>query len=382
VRRVYLDYSATTPVHPEVAEALWPFFGCRFGNPSSTYSLGVDARGAVDQARRRLATFLGAQPEEIVFTSGGTESNNLAILGTALRVARRSGRIITSQIEHPAVLEPVKFLEKLGFQTVFLPVDRLGRVPLSALEESLTSDTILVSIMVANNETGIIQDIPSFAALVRRHAALFHTDAVQAFGKSRLDVNALGVDLLSISGHKAYAPKGVGALYVRGGIELEVPLKGGGHEKGLRPGTENVPGIVALGKVSEVLARDLDQEGERMRHLRTILRSRLTVDIEGALINSDCDACLSNTLSVCIPGVKSKDMIGALDAVGVCVSSGSACRAAEPAPSHVLLAMGVEQRFLEGSIRISMGRDTTEDDLRYAADRIRDAVKRLRNANH
>lgn len=379
MRRVYLDHSATTPVHPAVAEALWPFLNCRFGNPSGVYALGLDARGAVDQARKSVADALGASPEEMVFTSGGTEANNLAILGTAVRHLPRTGRVVTSGIEHPAVLEPVRSLARFGFEVVFLPVDRLGRVAVSELERAVVPGTVLVSVMMANNETGIIQDIAALAAIARRRGALFHTDAVQAFGRLRIDVRALGVDLLSISGHKAYAPKGIGALYVRSGVVVEPLYRGGGQESGLRAGTENVPGIVALGKASGILTADLEREAERLRRLRGILRARIVAEVEGVVLNSDCEACLCGTLSVCVPRVKASDLIAALDAAGISVSSGPACKTGSAQPSHVLLAMGLGPDLAQGALRISLGRSNTEDDIQYAADRLRDAVRRLRS---
>lgn len=378
MRRVYLDHSATTPVHPAVAEALWPFLNCRFGNPSSTHEPGRDARKAVDHARNTLAGFLGARPGEIVFTSGGTESNNLAILGAALRKQPFGGRVVTTVIEHPAVLEPVRSLAKFGLEAVFLPVDRLGRVSLSELERAVTPGTVLVSVMMANNETGIIQDIPTMAAIAHRRGSLFHTDAVQAFGKMPLDVRALKADLVSISGHKAYAPKGIGALYVRHGIKLDVIYLGGGQEEGIRPGTENVPGIVALGKVSEILAAAMEGENGRLRGLRDRLRARITAEVEGVVVNSDCETCLSNTLSMCIPGVNALDLVPALDGLGVSVSSGSACKSGATGASHVLAAMGVEEPLIHGAIRFSLGFDNTEEDIQYAADCVRDTVRRLR----
>jgi cysteine desulfurase len=243
VRRVYLDYSATTPVHPEAAEAAWPYQNCRFGNPSSASTMGRDARTAVEAARASVARFVGADPDEIVFTSGGTEANNLAVLGVGFRSLARGGRVITSSIEHAAVLGPVQFLERLGFRTTYLPVDNLGRVNPSDLERALGPDTVLVSIMLANNETGVIQDIPSLAQVTHRAGVPFHTDAVQALGKMPVDVGNLGVDLVSLSGHKVYAPKGIGALWIRKGFLLAPIVYGGGQEKGIRPGTVNGPGV-------------------------------------------------------------------------------------------------------------------------------------------
>jgi cysteine desulfurase len=378
VRRVYLDYSATTPVHPEAAEAAWPFLNCRFANPSSDSAMGRDVRNAVEDARKSLARFIGADPGETLFTSGGTESNNLAVLGTALRFLSRGGRVITSPIEHAAVLGPVQFLENLGFQTTYLPVDGVGRVNPSDLERALGPDAILVSIMLANNETGVVQDIPALAAIARRAGVLFHTDAVQGLGKMPVDVRTLGVDLLSLSGHKVYAPKGVGALWVRRGVELAPVLRGGGQERGLRPGTENVPGIVALGRVSEILSRDLETEMARLQGLRALLRNRIVKENNGIFINSDCESCLCNTLSLCISGAKSAEMVSALDRQGVTVSGGSACQAGCPGPSHVLVAMGVPKGTAECALRITLGRETTDADIHIAADAIRAQIQSLR----
>jgi cysteine desulfurase NifS/selenium donor protein len=378
-RPVYLDYNATTPIDPAVAAAMLPYLYDHFGNPSSAHAFGSAARRAVEDARARVAALLGCRSEEVVFTSGGTESNNTVIRGVAASLRERGRHLVTSAIEHPAILEPCAALEAEGYRVTYLPVDGAGRVDPDDLRRAISGETILVSVMHANNEVGTVQPIAELASIARERGVLFHTDAAQSLGKIPVRVADLGVDLLSVAGHKLYAPKGVGALYVRSGRSLPRFVLGGGHESNRRAGTENVLEIVGLGKAAELASERLAEGGARARALRDRLRSRLEERLGTLRVNGDPDTGLPNTLSVCFAGVDASALVAE---VGdrVAVSAGAACHAAGVELSTVLQAMGVPLREAMGTIRFSVGRPTTEAEVDRAAEIVGDAVDRLRGA--
>lgn len=381
VRRIYLDHNATTPCHPEVVEAMRPYWADRFGNPFSIHREGTEARRAVDRAREQVADLIGADPSEIVFVSGGTEADNLAILGTAGPGCRsaRPGRIVTSAVEHPAVLEACRHLEATGRAVTRLPVDREGVVLADALDESLAGETALVTVMLANNDVGTIQPIRQIAAAAHAHGVPVHTDAVQAVGRIPVSVRDLDVDLLSMSSHKLHGPKGVGALYVRRGTRLERLLHGGAQEGGRRAGTENLPAIVGFGKACE-MARDLvGTRAEDLRALRDRLHRAILDRVPGVALNGHPDLRLPNTLSLAFDGVEGDSLAIAMDLAGVAVSTGSACSSGSVEPSHVLLAMGRSRDEAWSSLRFSVGWDNTADEMDAAAEALSRAVSRLRS---
>ncbi|OFW57700.1 MAG: cysteine desulfurase NifS [Actinobacteria bacterium RBG_16_64_13] len=364
-RPIYLDYNATTPVLPEVLDAMLPFLGERFGNPSSLHPYGREARSAVEQARVEVALLLGCSPEEIIFTSGGTESNNLAILGS-IRATACGGDVLTSVIEHPAVSRPCELLEGRGSVVTRLGVDELGVVDVEEARKALDHLPLLLTVMHANNETGTIQPIREIADVARERGALVHTDAAQSVGKVPVDVDDLGVDLLSVAGHKLYAPKGVGALYVRRGVPLRPVLVGAGHERGLRPGTENVASIAGLGAACALARNTLQAESTRVMVLRDRLWNVLSEGVPGLKLNGHPLRRLPNTLNVVFPGVRSSRLLET--AVGVAASGGSACHEGGETPSPVLTAMGVARVDALGAVRLSLGRGTTEVDVAVAAE--------------
>ena len=377
MKRIYMDHAATTAVRPEVLEAMLPYFSTEFGNPSSVYSWGRSARKALDSARDQVAALLGASASEIVFTSGGSEGANLAIKGVAWADQNRGNHIITSAIEHHAVLDTVLWLETQGFEVTILPVDEYGLVSPSQVEQALRPDTILVSIMHANNEVGTIQPISEIGAIVRRHGARFHTDAVQTAGVLELNVDALNVDLLSISAHKFYGPKGVGALYVRKGVRLSPLIHGGGQEKRRRAGTENTAGIVGLAKAFELAQRDRIAENQRLTALRDRLIEGL-VKIPHTRVNGSLEQRLPNNVNVCFEYIEGESMLLNLDLRGIAASSGSACTSGSLDPSHVLLAMGLSHEIAHGSLRLTLGRENTEADVDFVLQEIPGIVERLR----
>ncbi len=374
---IYLDYNATTLHHPEVIEAMRPYLEEHFGNPSSSHWYGRRAREAVEKARSQVAALLNCAPGEIIFTSGGTESNNHAIRGIALARRDQGRRIITSRIEHPAVTEVCERLRRDGFEITYLPVDQHGSVSVADLGEAIRPDTILITLMHANNEVGTIQPVEEAAHLAKSRGIIFHTDAAQSAGKIPTDVQALGVDLLSIAGHKLYAPKGVGALYVRTGLVLDRLMEGAGQEGGKRPGTENVLEIVGLGKACEIAQRDLSANREHMRKLRDRLENGLRQRVSDVRVNGHPDQRLPNTLSISFRGM---DAGALLDAIGaqVAASAGAACHSGEVRISHVLRAMGVPAEWARGTLRFSTGRFTTEAEVDDAVTVVADAVERLR----
>ncbi len=378
---IYLDYNATTPHAPEVIAAMRPFLEPHFGNPSSTHSYGAVARAAVIRARSQVASLLNSKPDEIVFTSGGTEANNYAIRGAALAYAQRGRHIITSQIEHPAVTEVCRHLETEGFEVTWLPVDGNGLVDVADVESAVRPDTVLISLMHANNEVGTIQPIAAVAEIAHRHGILFHTDAAQSTGKIAVDVRELGIDLLSIAGHKLYAPKGVGALYVRDGVTLHPLMHGAGQEHGRRPGTENVLELVGLGAASEIAGRDLGKNRAHLRVTRDELEQGLCKTIPDLRVNGHPELRLPNTLSLSIRGINANELLEAIEH-RVAASAGAACHSGEVRISSVLRAMGVPRDWASGTLRLSTGRGTTNGEVTDAVSVIAGAVRRLRGAEH
>ncbi|NLE45207.1 MAG: cysteine desulfurase [Chloroflexi bacterium] len=376
---IYLDYNATTPIAHEVAEEMAPYLYGRFGNPSSAHPYGVIARQAVELARTQLAGLLGSEPGEIVFTSGGTESDNQAIKGVALAQRERGNHVITSAVEHPAVLKVCDWLVEQEFRVTILPVDATGLVDPSNLERAITRDTLLVSAMHANNEVGTIQPVAELARIAHAHGALMHTDAAQSIGKIPVDVNELEVDLLSVAGHKLYAPKGIGGLYIRTGVQLIPLLHGAGHEGGRRPGTENVLEIVGLGRAAEIAQRDLNGVRAHFQALRDRLHRGLVRELgqDSIRLNGHPELRLPNTLNVSFHGVEANALLVAISDE-VAVSSGAACHAGQVDLSAVLQAMRVPVDWAMGTVRFSVGRDTTAEEIDRAVAAVAEAVRRLR----
>ena len=380
MRHVYLDHNATTPVLPDVLEAMLPFQREAFGNPSSVHQFGRRARVAVDDARDAVADVLRAPASSVIFSSGGTEANNTIIKGVAQARRERGRHLVTSQIEHPAVLDACETLERQGYEITYVPVDEHGVVDPQAVRESLTDQTILVSIMLANNEVGALQPIADIAAAARERGVLMHTDAVQAFGKLPLSVDDLGVDFLSFSGHKIYAPKGIGGWYERSAATLQPLLHGGHQERGRRSGTENVPGIAALGKACVIASGDAAAEGERQRQLQQRLEHGIRERIGNVRIQGEEAPRLPGTTNAAFGGTEGEALMMSLDLQGVAISTGSACSSGSLEPSHVLRAMRVPRPYLHGALRFSMGRSTTADDVDYVLDILPDIVAQARSA--
>lgn len=358
---IYLDYNATTPIAPEVAAAMRPCLEELWGNPSSAHPYGRRASDAVEAARAAVGALLGCAPGEVIFTSGGSEANNLAIKGIADSLRHRGNQIVTTTIEHPAVLEPCRYLERRGFQVTYVPVDATGRVDPEAVHAAITDQTILVTVMHANNETGTLQPIAEIAAFARERGILVHTDAAQSVGKVATEVAALRVDLLTVAGHKLYAPKGVGALYVRNGVTLEPLIHGAGHERGRRAGTENLPGIVGLGAACALARRERPELEARLRRLRDRLHEGLAARVPGLLLNGHPHHRLPNTLNVSFPGVIGDDLLRCTPEIAA--STGSACHAGHAEPSPVLTAMGLPAPRALGAVRLTVGRNTTEEEI-------------------
>lgn len=377
---IYMDYNATTPVDPRVLETMLPCFTEHFGNPASrTHPFGWAAARLVDRARSQIATGIGVQPEELIFTSGATESNNLAIKGVARARGQRGRHVVTCATEHRAVLDPCQRLAQEGFEVTVLPVDGHGRLDAERVAEAITDRTVLVSVMLANNEIGTIHPIPSIAAVCRERGVLLHCDATQGIGKIAVDVGTLGADLISMSAHKLYGPKGIGALCVRRRrphLRLEPLVDGGGHEQGMRSGTLNVPGIVGFAKALELALAELDGEGARVAALRDELQRRIVAGLDGVLVNGDPIERLPNTLNLSFSGVDGNALLVGLHKVAV--SSGSACTSADPHPSHVLGALGRSRALAVASLRFSLGRGNTEEEVGIVADAVVREVTRLR----
>ena len=378
MREIYLDYNATTPVDPRVTEAMLPFLKENFHNPSSVYRRAKETKKAIEEAREKVAQLIGANPKEIVFTGGGSEADNHAIKGTAFALQKKGRHIITSAIEHHAVLHACQFLEKIGFEVTYLPVDRYGLVDPSTLKEAIREDTILVTIMMANNEIGTIEPIKELAEIAHERGVLFHTDAVQAVGKIPVDVKELGIDLLSLSAHKFYGPKGVGALYIRRGVRIHPLIHGGGQEKGKRAGTENVAGIAGTGKAAEIAMLEMKEEEKSIRPLRDRLEKELIKRIPEVIVNGHPEKRLYNTLNICIKHIEGEGMLALLDFNGISASSGSACTSGSLEPSHVLLAIGLPHEIAHGSLRFSFGKYNTEEDVDRVIEVLPGIVERLR----
>jgi cysteine desulfurase len=377
--RIYLDHNATTPPDPAVREAMIKALETDWGNPSSMHRFGQRAGGLIEEARESVAALLGADPARIAFTSGGTEADNLAVIGAAFANSEKRRRIVTSAIEHPAVRAACARMKKHNFEVIETPVDLGGRVDLDAINDAINDRTVLVSVMAANNETGVIQPIEEIGRIARERGALFHTDAVQYAGKLPIDVKEWPVDLLSISAHKFYGPKGAGALWVGNGVKLNPRTFGGGQEMGIRTGTENVAGIAGLGAAASLVVEKLDAWNAHIGKLRNLLEEEIINRIEGALVNGDVENRVSNTTNVSFPGAEGEAVSINLDLKGVAVSTGSACASGATQASHALLAMGLPARRAETAIRFSLGKDNTEEEVMKALDALVESVSRVRS---
>jgi cysteine desulfurase len=375
-RSVYLDHNASTPVHPEVLQAMLPYFSERFGNASSVHGFGREAREGLETAREQIAGFLRVSKDEIVFTSGGTESDNLGIKGIA--AARRFGHIVTSQIEHHAVLRTCETLETQGFTVTYLPVDEYGMVRPEDLEKAIRPDTILVSLMHANSEVGTLQPMSELGKITRGHGVPLHVDAVQTFGKVPIDVDAFGIDLLSFSGHKIYGPKGVAGLYIRKGTRMAAVQHGGDHERRRRAGTENVAGLVGFGKAVEVRGREMTGEAVRLAGLRDKLWDGIRARVDEVRLNGHPTLRLPGTCNMCFRNVESESIVLGLDLKGIATSAGSACTSGSVEPSYVLVAMGLPLDWAMGSVRCSLGRSTTAEDIDYVIESVVPLAAKLR----
>jgi len=377
-RIIYMDHAATTYTRPDVVEAMLPYFTEHFGNPSSIYSIARETKDAIEAARAKVANALGADQEEIYFTSGGTESDNWAIKGIAFANRKRGNHIITSKIEHHAVMHTCQFLEKEGFDITYLPVDQYGLVSPDDLEKAITDKTILISIMYANNEIGTIEPIAELGAIARKHKVYFHTDAVQAIGSVPMDVKAQNIDLLSISAHKFYGPKGVGALYIKKGIRIENLLHGGGQERRRRAGTENIPGIVGLGKAIELATSDIPAHSARMQAMRDRLIKGILEKIPNARLNGHPEKRLPGNVNISFEFIEGESMLLWLDDEGICASTGSACTSGSLEPSHVLLATGLPVEISHGSLRLTIGDANKDQDVDTLLEVLPKVVSRLR----
>ncbi|MDD1696879.1 MAG: cysteine desulfurase NifS [Methanoregula sp.] len=378
-RTIYLDHSATTFVKPEVLEAMIPYFTEHFGNPSSLYGIARHSKKAIDTARMQTAKALGADPDEIYFTSGGSESDNWAIKGVALANRKRGNHIITTQIEHHAVLHTCQYLEKEGFEITYLPVDRYGLVDPGDLEKAITDKTILISVMYANNEIGTTEPVVELGAVARKHKVYFHTDAVQAIGNIPIDVQSQNIDLLSLSAHKFYGPKGIGALYIKKGVRIDNLIHGGGQERKRRAGTENIAGIVGLGKAIELVTADIPGHNARIKAMRDRLIRGVLDKIPNSLLNGHPEKRLPGNFNVSFAFIEGESMLLLLDDEGVCASTGSACTSGSLEPSHVLLATGLPVEISHGSLRLTLGDANTEGDVDFVLEVLPRIVKKLRD---
>jgi cysteine desulfurase len=380
MNRVYLDHNATTGVAPEVLDAMLPYLSAEYGNAASIHTFGQRARGAVETAREQVAALIGARAQEIVFTSGGTEADNHAIFGVVAAAVSSVSRphVITSSIEHEAVLNSCQALEKQGAEVTYLAVDRQGRVQPEELRRALRKETVLITIMHANNELGTVQPLDEIGRIASEADVCLHTDAVQSAGKLAIDVNALGVDLLTLSGHKFYAPKGMGALYIRGGTRLRQLFYGGHHQRGFRPGTENVPGIVGLGKAAELARRSLAEDAARISALRDRLEQGIATQVPHARVNAAHAPRTPNTANITFHGIEGEALVIALDLKGLACSTGAACSSGSVEPSHVLTAIGLPPEEARASLRFSLGRDTSAADIDFALQIVPATVNQLR----
>lgn len=375
----YFDHAATTPVKEEVLKEMLPYFNIEFGNPSSMYTIGRRAKRALEEARTRVARAIGSKNKEIYFTSGGSESDNIAIKGVAFANREKGNHIITTKIEHPAILNTCKTLEKQGFTVTYLNVNKDGLIDLRELEEAITKKTILISIMFANNEIGTIEPIEQIGKIAKAHNVLFHTDGVQAIGNVKIDVNKMNIDLLSMSSHKFYGPKGVGALYIREGVKCNKLQDGGHQEREIRAGTENVAGIVGMGKAIEIAYRDFDKYNEKLTNLRNYYISEVKNKIPNIKVNGSLEYRLPGNANISFEGVEGEAILLNLDMEGICASSGSACSTGQSAPSHVLLAMGVPSNLAYGALRVTFGDENRIEDVEYLIEKLSKTIEKLRN---
>jgi cysteine desulfurase len=376
-RKVYMDYAATTFVKPEVVKAMNPYFSQYFANPSSVYNMSRRNSAAISKSREKIANAINSRKDEIFFTNGGSESDNWALKGVASANVHRGKHIITTCIEHHAILNTCKYLEKLGFDITYLKVDKDGFVNIEELKSKIRDDTILVSIMFANNEIGTIQEIGKIGSILKEKNILFHTDAVQAITHVPIDVNAMNIDLLSMSSHKFYGPKGMGALYIRKGTNIDNLVHGGGQERGKRAGTENVPGIVGMGCAIEIALSNMEEENKRLIYLRNKLISGL-LKIPKSKLNGPIDRRLPGNINISFRGIDGELLLILLDNIGICASSGSACSAGAIEPSHVLMAIGDDIDLAKGALRLTIGYETTEEDVNFVIDKVTESVSNLR----
>lgn len=378
MKKIYFDYASTTPADPEVIAAMMPFFTEKFGNASSPHSFGLEAQKALEDSREILARFIGASREEMVFTSGGTEANNLAMIGVARHLKSQGNHIITTKIEHPSVLETVQYLEKEGFRVTYLNVDKNGLISLEELQKAILEQTILISIMHASNEIGTLQAIAEIGKIARAKGILFHADAVQTIGHLPINVKDINVDLLSLAAHKFYGPKGMGALYVRKGVQLASQLLGGNQEHGLRASTQNVAGVVGLAKAIEMCSQRMIAEAAEQTMLRNYLVTEVLKRIDGSRLNGHAQNRLPNNAHFAFENIKGESLLMSLDMVGIAASMGSACKAGAMEPSHVLKAIGLSDELAFGALRISIGRWTTKEQIEYLLEQLPKAIRQLR----
>ena len=378
MRNVYLDYSATTPVKEEVLKEMIPYFTEKFGNPSSLYDKGLESKDAVTHAREQVADLINAKPSEVYFTAGGTESDNWALFGTAEKLKSKGNHIITTKIEHHAILHSCAYLEKEGYEVTYLDIDKDGRISLKQLEEAITDKTILISIMLVNNEIGTVQPIKEAAAIAKKHGVLFHTDAVQGLGNVDIDVKDMGVDMMSMSSHKIYGPKGSGALYIRKGVVIDNYLHGGAQEDRRRAGTENLTGIVGFGKAAELAKANFKGHVEHCSSLRNYLKDRIISEIPDTYVNGTMENRHPGNLNITFKYIEGESILLLLNQFGISVSTGSACSSTSLEPSHVLTALGVPVEMIHGTVRFTVGDFTTKEDIDYVVDNLKKIVARLR----
>ena len=376
--KIYLDHAATTPVRPEVLEEILPYFTEYYGNASGIYGVAKESKKALEHAREQVAHAIGARKDEIIFTAGGSESDNMALRGVAEALAEKGKHIITTQIEHHAILHTCAYLEKKGFRVTYLPVDEMGKVDPAAVEAAICPDTILISIIFANNEIGTIEPIAQIGAIAKKHRVLFHTDAVQAVGHVKIDVEAMQIDLLSMSGHKLGAPKGIGALYIRKGTPIRSLLYGGGQEFGKRAGTENIPGIVGLGKAIEIADTTMEETLPKLTAMRDRLMNGILERVPDCRVNGDRVDRLPGNVNISFIGIEGESLLLLLDALGIAASSGSACTSGSLDPSHVLLAIGLPHEVAHGSLRMTLDYDNTDEEIDYVLEKLPGIVERLR----
>ena len=379
MERKYFDYSATTPVDKEVLNEMIPYFTNEFGNPSSIYSYGRESRKSIELARANIASLIGADSKEVFFTGGGSEADNWAIKGVAMALKNKGNHIITTKIEHHAVLHVCAYLEEHGFKITYLPVDKYGLIGIEDLRNAITEQTILISIIFANNEIGTIQPIAEIGKIAKEHGIYFHTDAVQAFGNVEINVKDMDIDLMSMSAHKVYGPKGVGALYIGKGIKIDSLIHGGAQERKKRAGTENVPGIVGFGKAAEIALNNLDKNIDKLTRLRDQLIQGITENIDYIKLNGHPTKRLPGNVNISFQFIEGEALLLSLDMVGICGSSGSACTSGSLDPSHVLLAIGLPHEIAHGSLRLSLGRFTKEEDIEYVIQELPKIISRLRD---